>query len=113
MFVSSTGTNTDVYGVRAAFMKLGRWWPKMRSSWVEARQRRLRLAALFQMGCASPMVVVRSEEDAEVLLARQRRDWAVPRLIDFGWGRPALQELASRSSFLQFPRPLGDRGGSP
>jgi len=104
-----TGTNTDVYGVEAAFREAG--VTSVRSAVIlgGGATATSACAALVSLGCASPTVVVRTEEDAEVLLGATEAIGATPRLVGFDEA-PALLSHAD-AVVSTIPVSAGERVG--
>jgi shikimate dehydrogenase len=90
--LSLTGANTDVHGVRAAFREAGVSTAANAVILGGGATASSAMAALYDMGCISPVVVVRSEADAEVLLTATDAIGTAPTLIGFGEAPRFLEE---------------------
>ncbi len=75
--------NTDVLGVEAAFHEAGIEGATSAVILGGGATATSALAALTAMGCPSPVVIVRGEEDAEVLLGATSAIGATPTLVGF------------------------------
>jgi shikimate dehydrogenase len=104
-----TGANTDVHGVKAAFREAGVVGVTSAVILGGGATATSALAALVAMGCPAPTVVVRTQEDAEVLLGATAAIGATPKLVGFDEAPEALARADVVVSTV--PTSAGERVG--